>query len=85
MMITDEAAAQFLLRFSVTDAAHELGPKMTCEEAEAIAGMLRALGAEASARQFIESHAVSDDPHAMHYMGALAGDGDPGYKEFADF
>lgn len=53
--------AQFLDVFDDQMLAGDVGPRFTCGEVEALAGMLRAVGAEGAAAAWIEGHSWGDD------------------------
>lgn len=52
---------QFLDVFRDQMLAGDVGPRFTCGEVEALAGMLRAAGATAAAAAWIEGHSWGDD------------------------
>ena len=52
---------QFLDVFDDQMLAGDVGPRFTCCEVEALAGMLRAVGAEGAAAAWIEGHSWGDD------------------------
>ena len=51
-----------------SDFARDMADKCTCDEADAIAGMLAALGEHAGAREWAVSHANDDKPGDRHYQ-----------------
>jgi FMN-dependent NADH-azoreductase len=53
--------AQFRAVFAAADTAHDVGPRFTCKEVDALAGMLRAIGADDAAAVWIEGHSWGDD------------------------
>lgn len=57
----EEALAEFIAAFDSGDLAWDVGPTLTCGEAEAVAGLLRALCLAQAAENWIEGHAQSDD------------------------
>lgn len=61
-----EHAQKFGDAFSSENLATDLGDKLTCDEVEALAGMLRVLGATSAAATWIERHAVGDECEDMH-------------------
>lgn len=59
--------AQFRAVFEAVDTAHDVGPRFTCKEVDALAGMLRAIGADDAAAAWIEGHSWGDDdPDDLH-------------------
>ncbi|MEV0766495.1 hypothetical protein [Nocardia sp. NPDC050435] len=62
----ESALAVFTETFDCGSLAFEVGPALTCLEAEALAGLLGALGSAAGADAWIEGHAASDDCGDMH-------------------
>lgn len=64
--IDTSAAAIFTEVFAAGDFAGDVGPRMTCTEVEALAGMLRAVGADAAAATWIDAHAVEDEDGEAH-------------------
>lgn len=62
------AAATFAEVFGDGLLAFEVGPRMTCTEVEALAGMLRAVGADAAADTWIEGHAAEDEEGDAHFQ-----------------
>ena len=52
---------RFLDVFDDQMIAGDVGPRFTCGEVEALAGMLRAVGAECAAAAWIEGHSWGDD------------------------
>jgi FMN-dependent NADH-azoreductase len=53
--------AQFRAVFAAADTAHDVGPHFSCKEVDALAGMLRAIGAGDAAAVWIEGHSWGDD------------------------
>lgn len=51
--------------------AGDVGPHMTCGEAEALADVLRAAGHDAAADAWLEGHASGDDEGDLHYDPAV--------------
>ncbi|MFC4245074.1 hypothetical protein ACFOYW_17030 [Gryllotalpicola reticulitermitis] len=47
--------------------AHDVGPRLTCSEVEALAVILRALGAPEAAARWLDGHAVDDEVDELHY------------------
>ena len=66
--IDSPAAATFAEVFGDGLLAFEVGPRMTCTEVEALAGMLRAVGADTAADHWIEGHAADDDEGDAHFQ-----------------
>ena len=48
--------------------AGDLGEKLRCEEVEALAGLLRVLGATTAAADWIDAHAVGDECEDTHCL-----------------
>lgn len=72
--IDTNAAATFTEVFGAEDFAGDVGPRMTCTEVEALAGMLHAVGADAAADTWIEAHAVEDEDGDAHFAPGEAVD-----------
>lgn len=72
-MTYDGAAALVALHdlFEVWDdyTVADLGPHLTCNEAEALAALCRAAGRDGRADALIAGHATDDDEGDMHYEG----------------
>lgn len=68
-----EDALRFTAAFERVELADEIGPQLKCEEVDALAGLLRALGEPAAAKTWISSYASADD----HADGRHQGDCDP--------
>lgn len=47
----------------------DIGPHLTCNEAEALAHLMRAAGREDRATALIDGHATEDDEGDMHWKG----------------
>jgi hypothetical protein len=71
--IDTQAAAVFVDTFSDGMLSGDVGIRFGCGEIEALAGMLRALGADEAAARWIADHATDDDEGDMHYAGTAAG------------
>lgn len=70
-LITDtNEVIRFTAVFSAGDLAGDVAPQLSCEEVEALAGMLRALGEPASADMWINAHAETDDEGDAHHQDA---------------
>lgn len=67
-----EAIARFTNVFSYRDSADDLGPRLSCIEADALAGMLRALGESATADMWIKAHAEGDEECDDHYHSPVS-------------
>lgn len=73
-LITDtEAVTRFTAVFSHGDLAGDLAASLNCVEADALAGMLRALGEPATADMWIEVHAEGDDEGDAHHQEPVSG------------
>lgn len=60
------AAKSFVDAWGSGDMAGDLGARLTCSEADALAGMLRALGHHERASTWINAHAEDDDCGDAH-------------------
>ncbi|MGC9540192.1 hypothetical protein [Streptomyces sp. UG1] len=49
----------------------DVGPILNCDEVEALAALLRALGAEQAADEWIDTHAQGDEPGDDHFQGPV--------------
>ncbi|WP_104081087.1 hypothetical protein [Cryobacterium sp. Y11] len=67
-MIDTDAAATFTEVFAAGDFAGDVGPRMSCTEVDALAGMLRAVGADTAAATWIDAHAAADDEGDSHFQ-----------------
>jgi hypothetical protein len=71
-LITDtDDVTRFCGVFSDVTLAHDVGTTLGCREAEALAGILRALGEPAAADMWLDAHAHGDEPGDQHYQPAL--------------
>lgn len=61
-----DALAEFTTVFDAGDLAWEVGPALTCTEAEALAGLFRAVGLAEAAKNWVEGHAREDDCGDAH-------------------
>lgn len=69
-LITDSnKLTHFTAVFSRNDLAAEVAPRLGCIEAEALAGLLRALGEPAAADMWIQEHSADDELGDDHYQG----------------
>ncbi|WP_405657744.1 hypothetical protein [Streptomyces sp. NBC_00079] len=46
----------------------DIAARLNCEEVDVLADLLRALGAEQAADEWIDAHAVDDEPGDAHYQ-----------------
>lgn len=67
-----DAAAAFGDAFTDDILSDEIGPKLTCEEAEIVADLLRATGHPEAAVMWIKDHSLSDDEGDAHYLERVA-------------
>lgn len=68
--ITDtDAITRFTGTWSATDLAGDVAASLSCEEVDALAGLLRALGEPAAADCWIDMHAEGDDEGDRHHTG----------------
>ena len=65
--IDTAAAAQFVDVFAAADFAGDVGPRMSCTEVDALAGMLRAVGADTAADTWVAAHAEEDREGDSHH------------------
>jgi hypothetical protein len=65
---TAAAAARFVDVFAAADFAGDVGPRMSCTEVDALAGMLRALGADTAANTWVTAHAAEDQEGDAHHQ-----------------
>ena len=66
--IDTAAAARFVDVFAAADFAGDLGPRMSCTEIDALAGMLRAVGANTAADTWVTAHAAEDQEGDSHHQ-----------------
>ncbi|MFF9565706.1 hypothetical protein ACF1AJ_20325 [Leifsonia sp. NPDC014704] len=70
-LITDtDDVTRFCGVFSDVTLAHDVATMLGCREAEALAGILRALGEPAAADMWLDAHAHGDEPGDQHYQAA---------------
>ena len=62
------AAARFVDVFGADDFAGDVGPRMSCTEVDALAGMLRAVGADTAADTWVSAHAEEDQEGDSHHQ-----------------
>ncbi|MDJ0324376.1 hypothetical protein QMG61_11445 [Cryobacterium sp. PH31-AA6] len=62
------AAARFVDVFAAADFAGDVGPRMTCTEVDALAGMHRAVGADTAANTWVTAHAAEDHEGDDHHQ-----------------
>ncbi|MFE3413433.1 hypothetical protein ACFXMT_35545 [Streptomyces mirabilis] len=53
---------------------HEIASSLNCEEVDVLVNVLRALGADQAADEWIEAHAQGDEPGDNHYQDPNAAD-----------
>jgi hypothetical protein len=68
--IASETASHFLDVFAENLFAHDVAPRMTCVEAEAVISILRAVGGEDAATVWLDAHAEGDEEGDLHYRPA---------------
>lgn len=61
-------AARFVDVFAAADFAGDVGPRMSCTEVDALAGMLRAVGADTAANTWVTAHAAEDQEGDAHHQ-----------------
>ena len=54
--------------FAAADFAGDVGPRMSCTEVDALAGMLLAVGADAAADTWVSAHAEDDQEGDSHHQ-----------------
>jgi hypothetical protein len=70
-LITDtDDVTRFCGVFSDVSLAHDVAPTLGCREADALAGILRALGEPAAADMWLDAHASGDEVGEQHYQPA---------------
>ena len=68
-LITDtNAVLTFTGQWSRQEMADYMAPAMTCEEVDALAGLLYAIGEPAAADMWVAAHARNDDAGDRHYQ-----------------
>ncbi|TFD11527.1 hypothetical protein E3T26_12670 [Cryobacterium sp. TMT1-21] len=65
--IDTAAATRFVDVFAAADFAGDVGPRMSCTEVDALAGLLRASGADTAADTWVSAHAEEDQEGDSHY------------------
>jgi hypothetical protein len=75
--ITPDTAASFVDVFAAEDFAHDVAPRMSCAEVDAVISMLRAVGGEAAASTWHDAHAAVDEDGDSHYQPAYVVPVDP--------
>ena len=66
---SDTAAAErFVDVFAAADFAGDVGPRMSCAEVDALAGMFRAVGADTAADTWVAAHAAEDHEGDSHHF-----------------
>lgn len=68
--IAPGTAASFVHVFAAEDFAHDVAPRMSCAEVDAVIYMLRAVGGEAAASTWHDAHAAEDEEGDSHYQPA---------------
>lgn len=63
-----DALANFFEAWGDGYLANDLGEKLTCREADAIAELFSAFGKDKDAEQWIDSHSFSDDEGDEHWI-----------------
>lgn len=71
--IDTDTAQAFADTFNDGLLMNHVGPRLTCTEVEALAGMLRTIGAGHAADRWVTAHAVGDEEGDVHYEGAAPG------------
>ncbi|WP_104170570.1 hypothetical protein [Cryobacterium sp. M23] len=66
--IDTEAAARFVDVFAAADFAGDVGPRMSCTEVDALAGMLRTVGEDTAADTWIAEHTAEDQEGDSHHQ-----------------
>ena len=66
---SDPAAAVRVIEvFAAADFAGDVGPRMSCTEVDALAGMLRTVGADTAADTWVSAHAEEDQEGDSHHQ-----------------
>lgn len=63
-----EAAEAWAIHWADDMLATNVGPTLTCEEADAVAGLLRATGRTVEAEDFLNQHGAEDEVLDAHYL-----------------
>ena len=66
--IDTAAAARFVDVFAAADFAGDVGPRMSCTEVDALAEMLRTVGAVTAADTWVSAHAEEDQEGDSHHQ-----------------
>ena len=66
--IDTAAAARFIEVFAAADFAGDVGPRMSCTEVDALAGILRTVGADTAADTWVSAHAEEDQEGDSHHQ-----------------
>ena len=71
-----QAAQAWAKTWSAWDLAGDVGEGLTCSEADAVIGLLRALGEDQAADNWLAMHAAGDDGGDAHYRYQERRDGE---------
>lgn len=72
MSALEDAARAMCEAFAESDTQVDIGPHLTCAEADLMAEVFRAAGLDRAAAYLIEGHAAEDDAGDAHYAKAGA-------------
>jgi hypothetical protein len=69
--IPADIARNFTDAWNATDTLSDIAATLDCTEADALADLLRALGAHWAADMWLDAHAESDEPRERHFQGTV--------------
>lgn len=64
----EEAAREVIDVFTASGTLTDIGPALTCSEADALRGMFIAAGEDQWAAELLDAHAAEDDEGDAHYV-----------------
>ncbi|MGK5697756.1 hypothetical protein ACSNOJ_33530 [Streptomyces sp. URMC 128] len=72
--IPADVADAFTDAWCTTAIASDVAASLRCTEVDALADLLRALGAEQAAAEWTDAHAQDDEPNDRHFQGTVPAD-----------
>jgi hypothetical protein len=72
--IPADVAHAFTDAWSTTVITSDVAASLGCTEVEALADLLRTLGAEQAADEWTDAHAQDDEPNDRHFQGTVPAD-----------
>ncbi|MEU9191314.1 hypothetical protein AB0D14_43925 [Streptomyces sp. NPDC048484] len=72
--IPPDVAQAFTGAWCNTATMSDVAASLRCTEADTLAGLLRAVGAEQAADEWIDAHAQDDEPNDRHFQGTVPAD-----------